>query len=125
VEGAAESHPHGRCEVKRFDDRIALLMEGYHHINDARQATTNFTRYAKAIGGPFELIVDLGRLESYARDSRLHWLPVLKEHSKSIRCLSLVGGSGLLRMTASAICLYAGLRMRTARSLNEALATPG
>ena len=99
-------------------------MEGYHHLDDARQATSDFSRFATAIGEPFELIVDMSRLNGYAREARLHWLPVLREHSGSIRCLSLVGGSGLLRMTASAICLYAGLRMRTARSLNEALATP-
>lgn len=100
-------------------------MEGYHHLEDAQRATEAFVGFATAIGGRFELIVDLGELNGYARESRLHWLPVLKEHSGNIRCLSLIGGSALLRMTASAICLYAGLRMRTVTSLQQALAEPG
>jgi len=111
----------GLCRVIRRQDRILLLMTGFHGIEDARQATQSFDEFARQIPGLFELVVDLSKLDGYEPASRLHWLPILKESSARIRCLTLIGGSGLLRMTASAICLYAGLRMRSMASLEDVL----
>ncbi len=66
-----------------------------------------------------ELIVDLTGIQSFSRGAREVWQSYFRTHAKAVHTLTIVGGTPLSRMASAAVCLYAGIRMRTAKELGE------
>ncbi len=59
-------------------------------------------------------------MTSFDTGARVQWQEHLASMRPHITAVVMVGGSPLARMSGAAVCLYAGIKMRFANSLEEA-----
>lgn len=105
--------------VFRRGDAVVVQVRGAHDAKDAEPLANEVERLVGT--GCCEIVVDLTGLESYTRAARQVWQDRLSAYAGGFTRLTLVGGTPLARMASAAVCLYAGIKMRSVESLDEAV----
>jgi hypothetical protein len=113
-----------KTEVYRRGRKIVVVIDGYHSTAHAWHATQQVAALAKEINGPVEVIGDLSNISGFTAEGRSHWQNVFKEVRRQVILITMVQGTALARMAASAVGLYAGIKFRSVDSLDEALREP-
>lgn len=101
------------------EGKIVLSLHGQYTGQDARENIATATALVRRLG-QCEFVMDLRELDGYETAARAAWQESLSEFKSRVRAVTLVGGSPLIRMTGSAVCLYAGIKMRFADDLEDA-----
>lgn len=101
------------------EGKIVLSLQGQYTGETARENISLATRLVRQLES-CEFVMDLRNLEGYETGARTAWQESLAEFKKRVRAVTLVGGSPLIRMTGSAVCLYAGIKCRLVDDLEEA-----
>jgi hypothetical protein len=110
-----------RTDVYRHGRKIVFSVHGYHTSDAARHATQYISTLLADIGGPIEFVVDLGNVTGFAKDAQSYWQAAFESGRERISLITLVQATALARMTASALALYAGIKLRTVDTLDEVL----
>ena len=110
-----------RTEVYRHGRKIVFCVDGHHTTDAALQATQYLIALITDISGPVELVADLRNVTGFAKEAR----SIGRKHSKGavivIGLITLVQGTPLARMAASAVGLYAGIKVRSVETIEDAL----
>jgi hypothetical protein len=77
------------------------------------------------VRGDLEFVPVLNDLTGYTVSTREAYQRLFRELAGRLVVVTIVGGSPLVRMAASAVCLYAGIRMRTATDLDDLRSSRG
>jgi hypothetical protein len=109
--------------VYEREGRIVLVVNGYHDEDAARRCTSAIAEFA-GDRTDAELVVDITHISGFTSDARRVWAERMRDVSRCVRTMTVVGGTPLARMTGAAVCLYAGIKMRSAATLKEAFALP-
>jgi hypothetical protein len=98
--------------------KVVVVVSGFHSDEDATRCAgqVNDLLARKASN---ELVVDLTGIEGFSREAREVWQSHFRSYSKVVHTLTIVGGTALARMASAAVCLYAGIKMKTASNLGE------
>ena len=96
-------------------------MGGYHTVEAAAQATKHVAAFVTQIDGPVEVICDMTRMTGFMADARFSWQDVLKKIRHNVVLITMVQGTAIARMTAITVGLYAGIKVRSLSTLDEAL----
>lgn len=110
-----------RTEVYRRNRKIIFSVTGTHTTEAAEEATKYVLVLVEEIQGPVEFVADLRHITGFTSEGRRFWQDAFKKAQGRIKLITLVQGSSLARMTASAVGLYAGLKVRSVDTLEEAL----
>lgn len=110
----------GTWEVFRENEKVVLIMRGHYSYDSAVASSEQIMAHLADIGRG-EFIVDLTTATSFDKAARQHWQGMLKEFAARVHTVGLVNGPPLLRMAGSAVCLYAGVKLRIVSSVDEAL----
>ncbi|MFO0546890.1 MAG: hypothetical protein U0271_00815 [Polyangiaceae bacterium] len=121
----AETAPssQNRSYVYAKSGKVVLVIEGYHSIKDAEVCVLDTVRLVREHQSCV-FVPDLRLMSGFDISARVTWQEHLHELRKHIRGLTMVGGSPLARMSGAAVCLYAGIKMRFADTIDQALADP-
>lgn len=101
------------------EGKIVLSLHGHYTGENAREHTAAATALVRTLGH-CEFVMDMRELGGYDTAARSAWQESLSEFKSRVRAVTLVGGSPLIRMTASAVCLYAGIKMRFVDDIESA-----
>jgi hypothetical protein len=110
-----------RTDVYRRGRKIVVSIAGHHTADSAAQASRYLVALVSDINGPVEVIADMSRITGFTGEARPHWQAAFKQVRHHIRLITLVQGTALARMTASAVGLYAGIKIRSTDTLDDAL----
>jgi hypothetical protein len=110
-----------RTDVYRQGGKIIFSVDGFHTTDAALQATQYVSTLITEISGPVEFVADLCNVTGFSQDARQYWQDVFESSRHRIHLITLVRGTALARMAASALGLYAGIRVRSVETLEEAL----
>jgi hypothetical protein len=110
-----------RTDVYRRGRKIVVSIAGHHTGDAALQASRHVVSLIGEINGPVEIVADMSRISGFTGETRVHWQEAFKQVRKQIRLLTLVQGTPLARMTASAVGLYAAIKVRSVDTLEDAL----
>ncbi len=100
---------------------VILSINGYHGLEDARNCVFEVVRLFREHRYK-HFICDLRQMNGFDSQARVIWQEQLAELKKHIAGLTMVGGSPLARMSGAAVCLYAGIKMGFADTLEQAIA---
>jgi hypothetical protein len=95
-------------------------VDGYHTTDAALQATQYIVALIADMTGPVEFVADLRAVTGFAKDARRYWQEAFEQNRHRIGTITLVRGTALARMAASAVGLYAGIKVRSVDTLEEA-----
>ena len=111
----------GDWEVYRRGDKVVLIIRGhYSHENVVGSANRIMELFGHL--GRGEFVADFSEATGFDKEGRQHWQGRLRELASHVHTVSIVNGPPLMRMAAAAVCLYAGIKMRTHDSLDAAFA---
>ena len=110
-----------RTHVYRQGRKIIFSVVGQHTTDAARDATDQLRQLVDDIRGPVEFVADLREITGFTIDGRVFWQDAFRETRGRIRMITVVKGTALARMTASAVGLYAGIKVRSLDTIEEAL----
>ena len=108
-------------EVFRQGRKIVVCVGGYHTQEAAVQASQHVAAFVAEINGPVEVICDMTKMTGFMADARFSWQNVLKKVRHNVTLITLVQGTAIARMTAITVGLYAGIKVRSVGTLDEAL----
>jgi hypothetical protein len=108
-------------EVFRHGRKIVVCVGGYHTQEAAVQASQHVAAFVAEINGPVEVICDMTKMTGFMADARFSWQNVLKKVRHNVTLITLVQGTAIARMTAITVGLYAGIKVRSVGTLDEAL----
>ena len=114
----------GTYDLRRLGNRIVLTYHGYHNAEAATDVADRMIRIAKNVHGPVEFIPVLTDLTGYSIATREAYQRLFRALGDQLQRVTIVGGNPLIRMAAAAVCLYGGIKMKTARTLEEVLEAP-
>jgi hypothetical protein len=114
----------GSYDLRRLGSRIVLVYHGYHGADEAGEVADRMVQIAKNVEGAIEFIPVLNDLTGYAIATREAYQGLFRALGPRLQRVTIVGGSPLIRMAAAAVCLYGGIKMRTANTLEEILDEP-
>lgn len=105
-------------QVIARDGKVVVVVTGDYSEEDAARAAAAVNDIL--VEQPrIELVVDLSGIDGFTRGAREVWQSYFRTYSKAVHTLTIVGGTPLARMASAAVCLYAGIRMRSAKDLGE------
>jgi hypothetical protein len=107
------------CEVCRRGDRIFLIVEGDFLDDVAIPAAKRFEELATRDAVPLEFIALVKGMGKYATEGRKAWQQTLAAARPRLTQVTIECDSALVRMAASAICLYAGIKVRFIQDSSE------
>jgi hypothetical protein len=110
-----------RTEVYRRGRKVVIEMVGFHSTEAAVQATQTLARLVAEVKGPVEVIGDLRKMGSFTNEGRVYWQRVFQQVRSHVALITLVQGSALARMSAIAVGLYAGIKVRSVETLEQAM----
>jgi hypothetical protein len=110
-------------QVFERNGKVVLVMRGQHTLEDAQACMKATTLLFRQLG-KCEFVADLRELLGYEPAARSAWQEHLSQIRSSIHTLTMVGGTPLMRMSGAAVCLYAGIKMRLVKDLEEAFPPP-
>lgn len=103
-----------RTELHRAGACIVLTVRGYHDVEAARAAVARFDELMSASPGEaVEVVADLRHISGFDEDSRAIWQDGFRKHTARIQVITLVQGTPLAKMAASALGLYLGIQVRS------------
>jgi hypothetical protein len=108
-------------DVYRRGRKIVIEMIGFHSTDAAVYATRKLAALVAEVKGPVEVVGDLRKMGSFTNEGRVYWQDVFKRVRGQVAMITLVQGSALARMSAIAVGLYAGIKVRSVDTLDEAL----
>jgi hypothetical protein len=107
--------------VYRQGAKIIFSVYGSHTTDAAIQATQYISTLMADISGPVEFVADLRNVTGFAKDARKYWQDAFESSRHRIQVITLVRGTALARMAASALGVYARIKVRSVETLEEAL----
>lgn len=107
------------CEVCRRGDRIFLIVDGDFPDDVAIPAAKRFEELAKRDNASLEFVCLVKGMGKYNTDGRKAWQQVLATFKARLTQVTVECDSALVRMAASAICLYAGIKVRFIQDSSE------
>lgn len=110
-----------RTEIYRRGRKIILSIDGRHTNEAARQTTGYLVALVNEIKGPIEFVADLRKITGFSAESRSCWQETFKQVQARINLITVVQGTALAKMSAAAIGLYAGIKVRYVDTLEQAL----
>jgi hypothetical protein len=110
--------PEGSWEVYLRDEKVVFVVRGYHSHEHAIACAEKTLDLFRAMG-PGEFVVDMRDATGFESAGRAFWQDKLKELRPFVHTLTMVGGPGLVRMAGAAVCLYAGIKMKTATAIED------
>jgi len=113
----------GTSTVRRSGNKIIFSVEGWHTTKAAEECAAALIHYVTEFDGPVEFVADLRRITGFTVEARHFWQDSFKQTKHRIKLITLVQGSAIARMTASAVGLYAGIKVRSVESIDVALKT--
>ena len=111
----------GTWDVYRREDKVVLVIRGHYSLENVI-ASANAILELFAEVGRGEFLADFTDASGFDKEGRQHWQGRLRELATYVHTVSIVNGPPLMRMAAAAVCLYAGIKMRTPASLEAAFA---
>lgn len=111
----------GSFEVYTRGDKVVLVIRGYYSTDRSIASASEVLERLSDLGRG-EFIVDFTEAGGFDREGRVHWQGRLQELRPYVETLSIISGPPLMRMAAAAVCLYAGVKLRTLNSIDEAFA---
>ncbi len=105
-----------RTEVYRAEQRIILMVQGYHDTNAAHDAIAYVNLLMAEIEDSIEFVADLREITGFDEDCRVMWQDGLRPHTNRIRLITLVQGTPLAKLAASALGLYLGIQVRSVQA---------
>lgn len=108
-----------RTELHRAEQRIVLVVRGYHHSQAARDAIAYFHLLMADFDEPIEVVADLRQITGFDEDCRHLWQDGFREHTARIQMITLIQGTPLAKMAASALGLYLGIQVRSVENLEN------
>jgi len=103
-----------RTDLHRAGTRIVLTVRGYHDVEAARTAVARFHEFmAEMSAVNIEVVADLRHITGFDEDCRLLWQDGFRRYSDRIGMITLVQGTPLAKMAASALGLYLGVQVRS------------
>lgn len=100
------------------EGKVVVVVAGFHSEEDAKRCAEQVNDLLdRKTGG--ELVVDLTEIDGFSREAREVWQSYFKIYAKIVHTLTIVGGTALARMASAAVCLYAGIKMKTASKLAD------
>jgi hypothetical protein len=100
------------------EQKVVVVVSGFHSEDDAKRCAGQVNDLLERKSG-MELIVDLTAIDGFSREAREVWQGYFRAYSRAVHTLTIVGGTALARMASAAVCLYAGIKMKTASELSE------
>jgi hypothetical protein len=91
---------------------VFLIVDGDFPDDVAIPASKRFRELIDMDDEPFEFVALVKRMGAYGTPGRKAWQELLAWARSRITRVTIQCDSGLVRMAASAICLYAGLKLR-------------
>lgn len=98
--------------------KVVVIVSGFHSEEDAKRCAGQVNDMLDRKTG-LELVVDLTTIDGFSREAREVWQGYFRAYAKAVHTLTIVGGTALARMASAAVCLYAGIKMKTASQLSE------
>lgn len=108
-----------RTEVYRAGPRIVLTVRGYHHGQAARDAIAYFHMLMSESTAAVEVVADLRNITGFDEDCRVLWQDGLRSYTDRIKMITLIQGTPLAKMAASALGLYLGIQVRSVEGLAD------
>jgi hypothetical protein len=112
-----------RSSVYARPGRVVLGISGHFGLTDAEKCVEQAVSLLRGLKS-CEFVVDLREMNGFDTKARVVWQQHLQDFRKHIHTVTIVGGSPLARMSGAAVCLYAGIKMQFATTLEEAFAIP-
>jgi hypothetical protein len=112
-----------KSSVYERSGRVVLAISGYHGLSQAESCVRTAVELFRTLRA-CEFVVDLRHMSGFDTGSRVTWQQHLQDFRLHIHTVTIVGGSPLARMSGAAVCLYAGIKMKFAATLDEALQAP-
>lgn len=107
-----------RSRVYAEQGKVVLTIHGFYTGEQAEECIRDAIRLFK-VHSPCDFVPDLVHMTGFDTGARVQWQENLSKMRPHIASLIMVGGSPLARMSGAAVCLYAGIKMRFADSLDE------
>jgi hypothetical protein len=98
--------------VRRVGDRVFLIVDGDFPDELAIPAAQRFEELIQLDSKPIELVCLVKNMGKYETPGRQAWQRVLGSARQRLERVTVECDSGLVRMAASAICLYAGIKIK-------------
>ncbi|MBC8072717.1 MAG: hypothetical protein IAG13_30635 [Deltaproteobacteria bacterium] len=105
-------------QVTVREQKVVVVVSGFHSEVDAKRCANEVNDLLDRKTG-LELVVDLTAIDGFSREAREVWQGYFRSYAKAVHTLTIVGGTALARMASAAVCLYAGIKMKTANHLSE------
>lgn len=102
--------------VELREGKVVVIVSGFHSEDDAKRCAGQVNDLLDRKSGT-ELVVDLTAIDGFSREAREVWQGYFRAYAKTVHTLTIVGGTALARMASAAVCLYAGIKMKTASEL--------
>jgi hypothetical protein len=103
-----------RTELHCAGTRIVLTIRGYHDVGAARAAVARFHEFmAEMSDTAIEVVADLRNITGFDEDCRTIWQDGFHKYAARIGVITLVQGTPLAKMAASALGLYLGIQVRS------------
>jgi hypothetical protein len=112
-----------KSSVYERSGRVVLAISGYHGLPQAHACVPTAVELFRSLRS-CEFVVDLRDMSGFDTGSRVIWQQHLQDFRLHIHTVTIVGGSPLARMSGAAVCLYAGIKMKFATTLDEAFQAP-
>jgi len=94
-----------RTDIQRRGRKIIFSVVGCHTTEAAVQATHYLVALVTEINGSVEFIADLRDITGFTMEGRKYWQEAFKQVRSRITLITMVKGTALARMTASAVGL--------------------
>ena len=107
--------------VYRRGRKIVICADGHHDETAASQGAQYLLALLADINGPVEIVADLSHLAAITPEGQKHWQDAFERSRARIGLITVVQGTALARMAASAVGLYAGIKVRSVETLEQAL----
>ncbi len=100
------------CEVCRHGNRVFLIVDGDFLDEVAIPAADRFSELIDLDDAPIEFVCLVKHMGKYGTPGRQAWQRALASTKHRLTQVTVECDSGLVRMAASAICLYAGIKIK-------------
>ena len=105
------------CHIR--DGKVVLIIRGHYTTQNAIASSDRvFAAFSEL--GKGEFVADFTDATGFDRDGRVHWQTRLSELREHVHTVTMINGPALMRMAAAAVCLYAGIKLRTLAKLEDA-----
>jgi hypothetical protein len=109
-----------RTELHRTGTRIVLSIRGYHDVAAAHAAVARFHEcMGEGSDAAIEMVADLRHITGFDEDCRTIWQAGFRKYAARIGVITLVQGTPLAKMAASALGLYLGIQVRSVDRLSD------